>query len=75
MISVLAQVVKDVGSQQQLEGTIDVEPLIETREIGVQPPDNDIAAGSIAKTDGGSQKTDNSNIGSQGNPNSDISDP
>lgn len=75
MISVLAPVVKDLGSQQQLEGTIDVESLAEPRDIGVQPPDNDRAAGSIAKTDGGSQKTDNRNIGSQGNPNSDISDP
>ena len=75
MISVLAQVVKDVGSQQQLEGTIDVEPLIEPRDIGVQPPDSDRAAGSITKTDSGSQKTDNRDIGSQGNPNSGISDP
>ena len=33
-ISILALIDKDLGSQQQLDETIDAEPLIETRDIG-----------------------------------------
>ena len=48
-VSLLAPIDKDLGSHQQLDETIDAQPLTETRDISAQPTDSNRAVGSITK--------------------------